>query len=216
MFLGAPEPSKPYEIVREEIEKLGTRENQVAEKLSYFALLIGRGGIFFRARPGCQMNGEVPLPHDDVGPNPCHPASRANADGQYSIYLSEKEKIAIAEIKQLAGSNVSVGKFFVNRDITVVDLCQSFETPNPFVTTNLPWILDLTRLLEAVAGTMSKPAQSYEDYNTTRLLADISRAIGYDGIRYPSALDRHERNIVLFDPQLVHMGSSWVTSPDNS
>jgi hypothetical protein len=204
-----PQP-KSLDMVREEIEVLGTSENQAGKHLSYFAVLIGTGKILCRSRPGCEAQSGTLMPHQDLGPNPAHPASRANSDAQYAIYLSEAELIAVAEIRQPVGSFISVGEFVVTRDLSVVDLCQSLAAPNPFVTKNLPWILDLTRLLSGIAGTMSKPSQTSDDYFTTQLLANIARALGYDGIRYPSALNSAERNLVLFDRHTVSQRASWV------
>jgi hypothetical protein len=57
---------------------------------------------------------------------------------------------------------------------------------------------------------MSKPAQDEQEYLTTQFLADIARAVGYDGIRYPSAVDSTGRNIVLFKAKAVQLRASWV------
>jgi hypothetical protein len=108
-----------------------------------------------------------------------------------------------------------VGEFAVNRNLTVVDLCQSLAEPNPSVTKNLPWMLDLTRLLSGIARTMSNPVQTSDDYFTTQLLANIARAVGYDGIRYPSALNPAERNIVLFERDAVRQRANWVDLLNN-
>ena len=203
-------PPKLLDTVREEAELLGTLENQVGNHLSYFAILLDEGTVLFRARSGCQPLPDAYAPHRDLGPNPAHPASRANSDGQYAMYLSESEATAVAEIKPSVGSRLSVGEFTLSRDLTVVDLCQSLAKPNPFTTKNLPWILDLTYLLSGIARTMSRPAQAPDDYITTQLLSNIARAIGYDGIRFPSALNPMERNVVLFKRDGVRLRASWV------
>jgi hypothetical protein len=202
--------STPYETVQEQLRIPGTLENQVRGHLSYFAVLVEEGTLLFRARRGCETTPSKPVPHHDLGPNPAHPASRANAKTQYAMYLAEAEHTAVSEIRQQVGSMVSVGEFAVNRDLTVVDLCLSIAPPNPFVTKNLSWILDLTLLLRGIAGLMSKPAQTREDYFRTQLLANIARAIGYDGVRYPSALNPADRNLVLFAPDAVRLQASWV------
>jgi hypothetical protein len=211
MFHSGSEPYSPtLDVVREHLLIPGTLENQVGNHLSYFAVLVEQTNSLFRARPGCETNGEAHLPHDDLGPNPNHPASRANGEGQRSIYLSETETTAVAEVRRPAGSFVSIGEFVVRRGLTIVDLCQSFNPPNPFVTVNLAWLLDLTHLLREIAETMSKPAQTPLDYSATQLLANIARAVGYDGIRYPSAINSLEPNIVLFESDVVQKKNSWV------
>jgi hypothetical protein len=40
------------------------------------------------------------------------------------------------------------------------------------------------------------------------MLAQRSRASGYDGIRYPSAMNPGGSNVVLFDPSLAEIGAS--------
>jgi RES domain-containing protein len=199
------------EAIGKALDVPGTLENQVANHLSYFAVLIASGTPLFRTRPGCEERAGLLTPHRDLGPNPAHPASRANSDGQYSMYLAELERTAVAESRQSAGALVSIGEFAVNGDLTVVDLGQSLDLPNPFVTQNLSWMLDLRRLLGSVAATMSKPAQTRAEYLVTQFLANIVRAAGYDGIRYPSALNPSERNLVLFKRDAVCLlGSSVI------
>ncbi len=200
----------PYEIVQEQLEMPGTLENHVGSHLAYFAVLVEPGALLFRARPGCETAAGAPAPHRDLGANPKHPASRANAEAQYAIYLAEAEHTAVAEIRQPLGSMVSLGEFAVSCNLTVVDLCLTIAPPNPFVTNTLSWILDLTLLLRGIAELMSKPAQTPDDYFRTQLLANIARAVGYDGVRYPSALNPAERNLVLFSPNAVQPQSSWV------
>ena len=198
--------------IRRAQETIATAENQLSDQLSYFAVLIERGSILFRARPGCEASRGVSVPHKDVGPNPSHPASRANTEGQYSVYTAEAEMTAVAETKQPPGSALSIGEFVVGPDITVIDLCTSFGTPNPFVTKNLPLQLDVGRLLSGIAGTMSKPTESQAEYRSTQLLANIVRAVGYDGIRYPSAVKSGSPNVVLFRPDALSKRASWVNA----
>jgi hypothetical protein len=200
----------PVEEVQKQIEIPGTLENQVGGHLSHFAVLVRRETPLFRARPGCETSAGKPAAHQDMGPNPAHPSSRANTNRQYAMYLSEAERNALAEIRQPVGSMVSLGEFAVIRDLTVVDLCLSIAPQNPFVTENLPWMLDLTLLLARIADLMSKPAETRDDYFRTQQFANIARAAGYDGVRYPSALNRSERNLVLFAPGAIQKRASWA------
>jgi RES domain-containing protein len=200
----------PIDEVRQAVECTATLESQVASYLSYFAVLIQAGSTLFRARSGCEPAGDRFVPHQDLGPNPRHPASRANSDGQCAFYLAEAERTAIAEVRQPIGARVSVGEFVTTRNLTVVDLCQSLPRPNPFVTKNLPWALDLQNLLRSIAVAMSEPAEQQSDYYATQLLTNIARVVGYHGVRFPSALDHSERNIVLFERDGTLLARSWV------
>jgi RES domain-containing protein len=203
-------PAHTLDEIVEAIAMPATPEWQVAGHLAYFAIRLEGQKVLFRARPGCEQTKGLNIPHSDLGPNPAHPASRANRSGEYSIYLAESEETAVGEIRQSVGSSVSVGEFLSSSDLMIVDLCQSSAPPNPFVTRNLTWVLDLLNLYRAVAAIMSKPAQDEQEYLTTQFLADIARAVGYDGIRYPSAVDSTGRNIVLFKAKAVQLRASWV------
>jgi hypothetical protein len=201
------------EDVRQSVEILGTAENQVADNLPYFAVLIENGRKDFRARQGCKRDGVgARKPYYDLGPNPGHPASRANMDLQYALYLAETEATAIAEIRLPSGEYGSIAEFSVTQNVTVIDLCQAFGEINPFVTKNLSWILDLGYLLSSVKEVISRSALSPSDYALTQHMANIARAAGYDGIRYPSALDGNQNNLVLFRRDVVQIRNSWVTA----
>ena len=201
----------PMAEVLDRIEIPGTLENQVVDHLAYFAVLLESGSRLFRVRSGCEGSASSCSPHHDLGPNPSHPASRANTGGQYAMYLSELERTATAEVRLPVGSSISVGEFTVSREVTIVDLCQSFKLPNPFATASLSWMLDLSNLLRQVATTIAKPMATPQDYVTTQLLANIARA-RYDGLRYPSACNQGGRNVVLFRRDIVSLCSRWVSA----
>jgi len=203
-------PAHTLDEVVEAIAMPATPEWLVAGHLAYFAIRLEGQKVLFRARPGCEQTKGLSIPDGDLGPNPAHPASRANRSGEYSIYLAESEETAVGEIRQTVGSSVSVGEFLSSSDLMIVDLCQSSAPPNPFVTRNLTWVLDLLNLYRAVAAIMSKPAQDEQEYLATQFLADVARAVGYDGIRYPSAVNPTGRNIVLFRGEAVQLRVSWV------
>ncbi len=202
-----------FEEVRKSVELLGTAENQVADNLPYFAVLLETGRAFVRARQGCEKDAVgTNKPYDDLGPNPLHPASRANTDSQYALYLADAATTALAEIRLLPGDVASVAEVSLTQNVTVLDLSQSFGEINPFVTKNLSWILDLSHLLSSVAEVISRPAFNPSDYALTQHMANIARAAGYDGIRYPSALDGRQNNLVLFTSGVVRIGNTWVAT----
>jgi hypothetical protein len=63
---------------------------------------------------------------------------------------------------------------------------------------------------------MSTPVSLNQDpqgYKATQYFANILRAYGYDGLRYPSAVGREDgHNIALFEPSVVKHQKSKLVS----
>jgi hypothetical protein len=187
------------------------RESLIADTLPHYTANLATGTTLYRARIGPTEADPfaTPKPYSgaDIGANPKHPAARANLEGQPIFYCSQEARTAITEVRPGVGQYVSVGDFSVIRNTTIIDLCQNLEPQNPFTLQNLPQLLDVRLLLRSIARFMSVPTKPGEDettYTATQHFANLLRACGYDGLRYPSSLGVADGfNIGLFDPNIL-------------
>lgn len=130
---------------------------------------------------------------------------RVNPKGIPCLYCSTEKKTAMTETRPWIGSFVSLAKFVLLRDLTVVD-CFSERT----------WIVPIFSVL---AGKEPKPAEREKavwahinwafsepvtrnddlaGYAPTQVLAETFRSAGYDGIVYGSKLGGG-LNVAIFD-----------------
>jgi hypothetical protein len=97
------------------------------------------------------------------------------------------------------------------RELEVLDLVTEPEWPNPFTDDAVNYWVEFAGLLAAFAEELSKPLRSRDDrtdYIPSQKLAEIIQTARVDGIRYPSAMAPSGTNVVLFDPSVVHIGTS--------
>ena len=124
-------------------------------------------------------------------------------------------KTAVAEVRPSHGLIVSVAGFRLTTEITVLDLVDAAQESShldPFRTqgAEIPYWLELHGLLFRLAWAMAKPLERDDNpltYVPTQRLSEFVEAHHFDGIRYPSAMDRGGTNIVLFPiPRNVRLG----------
>jgi len=132
---------------------------------------------------------------------------RANPVGIAYLYLSNKKKTAMAEVRPWLGAPISLALFEVKRDLKVID-CSSdekksiiyFKKPEPKVREGCVWA--------SVNEAFSKPINPNDpiaQYVPTQIIAELFRAEGFDGIVYKSSLEEEGHNVVLFDFSCVRM-----------
>lgn len=138
-------------------------------------------------------------------------AGRVNPRGIPVLYLATTLTAAVAEMRPWVGEHVSLARFNVVRDCTVVD-CSLNTTGS--------WALEIVDLdttvvpVEPAADArevgiwgdigcaFSTPVtcdESELEYIPTQILAETFRSAGYDGVVYKSLLDEKGKNIALFD-----------------
>jgi len=84
-----------------------------------------------------------------------------------------------------------------------LDLVDGIPRINPFTEESLAWYVEFNQLLGRFAEALSTPlarSDDIADYRPSQKLCEYVEKLGYDGVRYPSALAENGVNIVFFDP----------------
>lgn len=167
----------------------------------------------FRARVGHHMDfssGPGPLPPHEMGSPPPVMATRgrANPVGISYLYVAEQEDTAIAEIRPLVSSWVTVCTFRAKKRLRVADISQRRSIDTPFGHRDLLTLVRQTGLLNVLGHELSRPVSPEDSelaYIPTQYLAEVILEAGYDGIRYRSSLRKGGTNIVFFDPRSLEV-----------
>lgn len=170
------------------------------ELLPYVINVVRAKEPFYRAR-ACKG---PKLSPDDVGsPLPSQAShGRGNPEGISYLYLASDEDTALSEVKPYLGKNVTIGKFIIPKDLSVIDL-RNPCIADPFkYGDKLKHLVENMLLLRIVGNELSKPIQAEEsrlDYLPLQYLCELVKKNGYDGVIYKSSVsDGH--NLLLFSP----------------
>ncbi|MFN4282385.1 MAG: RES family NAD+ phosphorylase [Alphaproteobacteria bacterium] len=171
---------------------------------------ISEGETFWRAQVGHQWVVEAEFKRRTRGPHPetrmrplqdCAYEGRVNPKGIPCLYLATTRDVAMSEVRPWLGSVVSVARFRVERELTVVD-CSVFhgaEVPQ----IDSPTTADVEKAVWAhIDHAFSRPvtrSDNTAEYAATQILSEVFRSEGYDGIIYKSAFSAEGYNIALFD-----------------
>ncbi|ETT00096.1 RES domain protein, partial [Fusobacterium sp. CM21] len=104
------------------------------EILGIAKISIPAGEFFYRARVSNEKGKagfkrkEMWAPPDDIAS-----PGRANSKGQSCLYLSNRKKTTVKEIRAHAFDYVTIATFKLNREINILDLC-SITHNSPFYT----------------------------------------------------------------------------------
>ena len=135
---------------------------------------------------------------------------RANAKGITCLYLANEVETALHEVRAGLFDYVSVAKFRLKQDISVVDL-RFISQISPF---SVPELLDYAinkQYLVKLDSEMSKSlrrSDSTLDYVPTQYIVDFIKSIEHDGqkdysgIVYNSTTYPDGYNLAIFDPEL--------------
>ncbi len=175
---------------------------------------IAKGDTLFRCRihepvddrtpPWSDVREVRPYAGDQIGapPAPKCSAGRLNPRGIPYLYLADSPETALAEMRPWPGAHLTVGSFIIQRSLTVADF-------TPFVASDSGRV---NVWLRFVGRAISIP-QHPEDplgYLPTQYIAELFKAEGFDGIRYPSAMKEGGLNTALFDPEVAKHSTSQV------
>jgi hypothetical protein len=145
---------------------------------------------------------EVPYPPDRMKPlTYAAQEGRVNPKGIPCLYMATTKETAMSEVRPWIGSNVSVGQFRLNRDLTLVDFSIGhssklkifLEEPSPEERERAIWAL--------VDREFSKPVTTdlaTAEYVPTQVISEFFKKKRFDGVIYKSRLDSGF-NIALFD-----------------
>lgn len=188
------------------------------------AVSIPKGQQFFRAQQGVDYREELDdegcvVYEEPIGFNrdrmkPLKDRAREgriNPTGIPVLYLASGIETAISEVRPWVGSEVSVGKFRVKRDLTAVRLVTDGASPRGAVTFDqlagaAP--VDAATKEHIVWGDIDQAfarpilrSDDSADYAPTQILAELFRDAGHDAVIYASQFGEQGFNIALFDVQ---------------
>jgi len=170
------------------------------------------GEVFLRAQLGFEWKEyvqgdetfevEAPFSKDRMKPklNSAR-EGRVNPKGIPCLYLATDGKTAMAEVRPWVGSYISVGRFQLQRNLTLVDC--SVDIASGFIFhLDEPDLAERERSVWAdINKAFSEPVSlddSTAEYAPTQILAESFRKHGYDGVVYKSVLGDGS-NLALFE-----------------
>ena len=121
---------------------------------------------------------------------------RNNISGMSYLYLAEDVYTACSEIRPSSNSCISVAKFELMRDISVIDFSTDRDVKSLEALKNelqLTPAVMITKIMEQFA----KLSTDDQVYQVTQYISDRIRKTGVDGIKYMSSLT-HGKDITLF------------------
>jgi RES domain-containing protein len=202
--------------VREDPDAPLPFEDYFNENFVEFEEHLPGGTTLYRARRGFEpgeYEERIPFGGNDIGAPPADRAlaGRGNLQGQRVLYCADQERTAVAEVRPPFGYYVSVAIVRLNRETSILDLTKQVDDLNPFIRESLGWDVEIRSLLDGFGEEMSRPLERDDDkthYVPCQRLAEYIRDVGYDGIRYPSAVSPDGSNIVFFDPAIADVADS--------
>jgi RES domain-containing protein len=205
------DPTRPLKFRDADFDEFLIHEDLMGRR----TVQVPSGTVLYRARPGFVRGpgGDEPYWGAAIGAPPPENAGpgRANAKGKVVLYCADQEGTAVAEVRPARGEYVSVAEVRAARELNILDLVKEPEWPNPFTDDAVSYWVEFAGLLAAFAEQLSKPLRSRDDpadYIPSQKLAEVIQTARVDGIRYPSAMAPGGTNVVLFDPSVVHIGTS--------
>ena len=206
--------------VREDRTRLAIFEDHVLEDIvSATELTLVAGTTIYRARLGLKFVGyeESAYSGTEMGtpPEAKAAAGRANRAGQRVLYCAEEENTAVSEVRPARGMAVSVCQLTLSRPARVLDLVDARYSVNPFASANAAYEVEIADLLDSFTEEMGRPLRRTDDathYIPCQQLCELFARMGFDGVRYPSALRENGRNVVLFNPGIADVGDSRLVT----
>lgn len=136
---------------------------------------------------------------------------RANPSGIPFLYLSEDKETVLHEVRASYHDEISLGKFRLRKDISLLEIVDFTKTPTLFQSENIKDTIQGKLLRDKISKDLSKPMRRYDselDYIPTQFICEyIKVATGANGIRFKSSLHNKGNNIVLFDSNLMECKS---------
>jgi len=179
------------------------------------AVHIEEGKILFRSRLGYKETNDekYSFSGSEMGPPPPDRATAGRANEQFKpvLYCADQELTAVAEVRPARGLLISVCDVHVKESLRILDLCLPVTLPNPFLLQNLSYEIEMAEFRVALGKTLGRPLDRSDnpfEYMPTQKLAVYIRNNGFEGIRYPSAMNFGGTNVVIFDISKVEIGKS--------
>jgi len=210
-FVGHIKRKRRFLLGSEDVPFLSNPRDWLPEILETTDMTISSMLKFFRAREGCadkHADPPTPFPAGQMGPPPSGMArrGRANPAGISYLYVAEEAETAVAEIRPFVGARVSICTLTPNRPLKVADISRAHSIASPFGDTDLLARVRRTALLNILNRELARPVSpedSEVEYVPTQYLAEAILDLGYDGIRYRSAVRTGGTNFVFFEPEAL-------------
>lgn len=136
---------------------------------------------------------------------------RANSNGISRLYLADCEKTCIHEIRSGAFDMISIGRFRLKENISVID----FKRINSFSPFNgdfdfLEYLINkpVIHKIDEEMGRAVRSSDNHLDYIPTQYLCDFIKTLEYEsnekysGVEYSSTLNPGGHNLAIFYPDL--------------
>ncbi len=129
---------------------------------------------------------------------------RANSYGVPVLYLSTDRETAMAECRPWLAAPISIGIFYTNRVLKILDLSKDEYIPvgiNDIERKNYDQKFVEKVIWGNINKAFTKPVQRSDqsaDYMPTQRIADFFKSHNFDGLKYGSAVGKGY-NIALFD-----------------
>lgn len=175
----------------------------LAELLNDTISIIPQDTKLYRARIAKDVKGyskkDMGAPPEDVAS-----AGRANSKGISCLYLANKKKTTIKEVRAGVFDFVTIATFKVKRELKVVDLSViTHNSPFYAATDKIKYLIN-EKHLRNIEKDLAKPVSKRDsdlDYLPTQYISDFAKYLGYDGVKYISTFDGDSYNVALFDPK---------------
>lgn len=178
--------------------------------LSYLRKDYKKGKVMYRGRL-CNENKLFKPKNMGAPPQECAKEGRANSSGISRLYLADCEKTCIHEIRSGAFDIISIGKFVLKEDISVID----FKQINNFSPFNgdfdfLEYLINkpVLQKIDEEMGRAMRSSDNHLDYIPTQYLCDFIKTLEfelnkkYSGVEYSSTLNPSGHNLAIFYPEL--------------
>ena len=180
---------------------------------------INAGSIWCRAQIGIEVEtddnkgflGHIGLPAERMRPLPNGArGGRANSAGIPVLYLASEVETAISEVRPWIGSEISVARFRITRDLKAINLSVKYGKSllNYLTFGQLAGDAKIDAKTKAdvvwsdIDNAFSLPVSLDEnsaDYVPTQILSELFLSLGYDAVAYRSQFGEDGYNLALFD-----------------
>jgi hypothetical protein len=124
-------------------------------------------------------------------------AGRCNVDRNPVLYMAKDKYTALAEVLPAKHQDVSIAKFALLTEVSIIHF-EFSENPS------------IRRVLNNLAREFYFVKAIAENYKITQVLADCIKELGYDGIEYSSSQSETGVNVCLFDPKKAEAKDSNI------
>ncbi len=170
-----------------------------------------KGKIFYRSRISDDEKG-YPVKKMGKPPHKIAKSGRANPRGIPYLYLAQSIKTTMYEARATFLDYVSIGKYKLVEDITVISLRTSYQV-SPWGDFSLEEYVKNKPFLDTLENDLAKPLRRQDnelDYLPTQYLCEYIKSLGYDGVEYGSSLHDEGINLVIFNDKKLECNSVEV------